>query len=118
LGVQYGTGKIRIGVEYVENKTRPPKIEDFDLMRIIGKGGFRTMQVSKKDTKRIYAMKTIPKACIISQSEVAHTLAKKQSVLLQINNPFIVPLKFTFQSPEKFRFTIRQWQRAFPLPSE
>lgn len=45
-------------------------------------------------------MKTIRKAHIISRSEVAHTLAER-SVLSQINNPFIVPLKFSFQSPEK-----------------
>jgi serum/glucocorticoid-regulated kinase 2 len=54
----------------------------------------------KKDTHRIYALKTIRKAHIISRSEVAHTLAER-SVLAQINNPFIVPLKFSFQSPEK-----------------
>jgi serum/glucocorticoid-regulated kinase 2 len=45
-------------------------------------------------------LKTIRKAHIISRSEVAHTLAER-SVLAQINNPFIVPLKFSFQSPEK-----------------
>ena len=45
-------------------------------------------------------MKTIKKAHIISRSEVSHTLAER-SVLAQINNPFIVPLKFSFQSPEK-----------------
>ena len=55
---------------------------------------------SKRDTGRIYALKTIRKAHIISRSEVAHTLAER-SVLSQINNPFIVPLKFSFQSPEK-----------------
>lgn len=54
----------------------------------------------KRDTHRIYALKTIRKAHIISRSEVAHTLAER-SVLAQINNPFIVPLKFSFQSPEK-----------------
>lgn len=45
-------------------------------------------------------MKTIRKAHIISRSEVNHTLAER-TVLAQINNPFIVPLKFSFQSPEK-----------------
>lgn len=54
----------------------------------------------KRDTGRIYALKTLRKAHIISRSEVAHTLAER-SVLAQINNPFIVPLKFSFQSPEK-----------------
>ena len=99
--VQYGTGQIRIGVKFVENRQRSLKIEDFDLLKVVGKGSFgKVMQVMKKDTQRIYALKTIRKQHIISRSEVAHTLAER-SVLAQINNPFIVPLKFSFQSPEK-----------------
>ncbi|KAK0544254.1 Serine/threonine-protein kinase [Tilletia horrida] len=58
------------------------------------------MQVRKKDTGRIYALKTIRKAHIVSRSEVTHTLAER-TVLARVNNPFIVPLKFSFQSPEK-----------------
>ncbi|KAK4554554.1 Serine/threonine-protein kinase [Recurvomyces mirabilis] len=99
--IQYGTGAIRIGVKFVENRQRSLKIEDFDLLKVVGKGSFgKVMQVMKKDTSRIYALKTIRKQHIISRSEVAHTLAER-SVLAQINNPFIVPLKFSFQSPEK-----------------
>jgi serum/glucocorticoid-regulated kinase 2 len=104
LDVQYGTGKIRIGVEYVENRTWSLSIEDFDLLENVREGSSGTvLQVMKKDTQRIYAFKTIRNAHIISRSEVAHTLAER-SVLAQINNPFIVPLKFTFQSPEKLYF--------------
>ncbi|KAI9821189.1 MAG: hypothetical protein M1827_003923 [Pycnora praestabilis] len=99
--LQYGTGAIKIGVQFVENRQRALKIEDFDLLKVVGKGSFgKVMQVMKRDTHRIYALKTIRKAHIISRSEVAHTLAER-SVLAQINNPFIVPLKFSFQSPEK-----------------
>lgn len=99
--IQYGTGAVRIGVKFVENRQRSLKIEDFDLLKVVGKGSFgKVMQVMKKDTQRIYALKTIRKQHIISRSEVAHTLAER-SVLAQINNPFIVPLKFSFQSPEK-----------------
>ncbi|KAF2763684.1 Pkinase-domain-containing protein [Teratosphaeria nubilosa] len=99
--VQFGTGAMRIGVKFVENKQRSLKIEDFDLLKVVGKGSFgKVMQVMKKDTQRIYALKTLRKQHIISRSEVAHTLAER-SVLAQINNPFIVPLKFSFQSPEK-----------------
>ena len=58
------------------------------------------MQVRKRDTMRIYALKTIRKAHIVSRSEVTHTLAER-TVLAQVNNPFIVPLKFSFQSKEK-----------------
>ncbi|KAL2760971.1 hypothetical protein ACRALDRAFT_2031947 [Sodiomyces alcalophilus JCM 7366] len=106
VDVQYGTGKLKIGVEYVENRAGKLAIEDFDLLKVVGKGSFgKVMQVRKKDTNRIYALKTIRKAKIISRSEVAHTLAER-SVLAQINNPFIVPLKFTFQSPEKLYFVL------------
>lgn len=106
VDVQYGTGKLKIGVEYVENRADKLKIEDFELLKVVGKGSFgKVMQVRKKDTNRIYALKTIRKAHIISRSEVAHTLAER-SVLAQINNPFIVPLKFTFQSPEKLYFVL------------
>ncbi|KAL0768697.1 hypothetical protein CaCOL14_008005 [Colletotrichum acutatum] len=106
VDVQYGTGKVKIGVEYVENRAGKLKIEDFELLKVVGKGSFgKVMQVRKKDTNRIYALKTIRKAHIISRSEVAHTLAER-SVLAQINNPFIVPLKFTFQSPEKLYFVL------------
>lgn len=99
--IQYGTGSIRIGLKFVENKQRSLKVEDFELLKVVGKGSFgKVMQVMKKDTSRIYALKTIRKQHIISRSEVAHTLAER-SVLAQINNPFIVPLKFSFQSPDK-----------------
>ena len=58
------------------------------------------MQVRKKDTSRIYAMKIIRKSHIISRDEVSHTLAER-SVLAKMHNPFIVNLKFSFQSAEK-----------------
>jgi serum/glucocorticoid-regulated kinase 2 len=106
VDVQYGTGRIKVGVEYVETRAGKLKIEDFELLKVVGKGSFgKVMQVRKKDTNRIYALKTIRKAHIISRSEVAHTLAER-SVLAQINNPFIVPLKFSFQSPEKLYFVL------------
>lgn len=106
VDVAYGSGKLKIGVEYVETRAGKLKIEDFELLKVVGKGSFgKVMQVRKKDTNRIYALKTIRKAHIISRSEVAHTLAER-SVLAQINNPFIVPLKFSFQSPEKLYFVL------------
>lgn len=103
LDVQYNTGKIRIRAEYIENKTQPLKIEDFELLRVVGRANFgQIMEVRKKDTQRIYAFKTIRKAYIISPSEVVDALAERS--VSQINNPFIVPLKFIFQSPEKLYF--------------
>ncbi|KOS17460.1 Serine/threonine-protein kinase gad8 [Escovopsis weberi] len=104
--VQFGTGKLQMGIEFVENRVGKLSIDDFELLKLVGKGSFgKVMQVQKKDTGRIYAIKTIRKAKIISRAEVTHTLAER-SVLAQINNPFIVPLKFSFQSPEKLYFVL------------
>lgn len=59
------------------------------------------MQVRKKDTQRIYALKTIRKAHIAQRpGEITHILAER-TVLALVNSPFIVPLKFSFQNPDK-----------------
>ncbi|KAJ3114383.1 hypothetical protein HDU96_002139 [Phlyctochytrium bullatum] len=82
-------------------KAKPLSMEDFELLKVIGKGSFgKVMQVRKKDTNRIYAMKIIKKSHIVERAEVSHTLAERM-VLAKINHPFIVPLKFSFQNPEK-----------------
>jgi len=65
------------------------------------------MQVRKRDTSRIYALKTIRKAHIVSRNEITHTLAERL-VLARVNSPFIVPLKFSFQSEQKL-YLVLAW---------
>ncbi|KAL6453233.1 YPK2 Serine/threonine-protein kinase YPK2/YKR2 [Candida maltosa Xu316] len=94
-------GEIMLTIEFKPLTKKKLSIEDFDLLKLLGKGSFgKVMQVVKKDTKQIYALKVLRKQHIVSRSEVTHTLAER-TVLARINNPFIVPLKFSFQSPEK-----------------
>ncbi|PKI83216.1 hypothetical protein MVES_002856 [Malassezia vespertilionis] len=101
LPVTGGTGEIRVQLAFKSQLGRTLSIESFELLKVIGKGSFgKVMQVSKPDTSRIYAMKIIRKAHIINRSEVTHTLAER-TVLAKVNSPFIVPLKFSFQSPDK-----------------
>lgn len=95
----------------------PLTIDSFELLQVIGKGSFgKVMQVRKKDTGRIYAMKTIRKAHIVSRSEVTHTLAER-TVLGQVNNPFIVPLKFSFQNAEKLYLVLSSVRSPLLVPS-
>ncbi|KAM0754307.1 AGC/Akt protein kinase [Meredithblackwellia eburnea MCA 4105] len=96
-----GGGEFRLQVAYQPTKHESLTIDSFELLKVVGKGSFgKVMQVRKKDTGRIYALKTIRKAHIVSRSEVTHTLAER-TVLANVTSPFIVPLKFSFQSPEK-----------------
>lgn len=60
----------------------------------------QVLQVKKRDTSRIYALKTIRKVHIVNRNEITHTLAERL-VLAQVDSPFIVPLKFSFQSEQK-----------------
>eukprot|EP01137_Pigoraptor_chileana_P006315 Opistho-2@50544 len=93
-------GEIRLIISYEDNK-KGLSIDDFDLLRVLGKGSFgKVMQVRKKDSGRIYAMKILKKESIVARSEVEHTKAERH-VLAQVNNPFLVSLKFCFQTPEK-----------------
>jgi serum/glucocorticoid-regulated kinase 2 len=99
LEVKYGTGKIRVSVDFSENKTQLLQMQDFDMLKFLG---FRkAMQVKKRDSGRLYALKKIQKTSIVSQGEVADAFEiAKRSVLSQIKNPFLVPVKFVFQSAE------------------
>lgn len=46
LNLAFGTGSVRIGVNFVENRQRTLKIEDFELLKVVGKGSFgKVMQV-------------------------------------------------------------------------
>ncbi|KAJ9049278.1 Serine/threonine-protein kinase [Entomophthora muscae] len=95
------TGQLCIQTCYKKQKETTLSIDQFDLLKVIGKGSFgKVMQVRKRDTNRIYAMKILNKSKIVSRSEVTHTLAER-IVLAKITHPFIVPLKFSFQTPEK-----------------
>ncbi|KAJ1676006.1 Serine/threonine-protein kinase [Spiromyces aspiralis] len=100
------SGSIHIQYCFNRKDSRPLSVDDFELLKVIGKGSFgKVMQVRKRDTNRIYAMKILSKSKIVMRSEVAHTLAER-TVLARINHPFIVPLKFSFQTPQKLYFVL------------
>ncbi|KAJ3374877.1 AGC/AKT protein kinase [Allomyces macrogynus ATCC 38327] len=98
---EYIHGDIRIQFMYQEDQCAPLSAADFDLLKVVGKGSFgKVLQVRKKDTGRIYAMKILNKKDIIARQEVAHTLSER-NVLVQANSPFLVGLKFSFQTADK-----------------
>ncbi|KAJ3267786.1 hypothetical protein HK104_005619 [Borealophlyctis nickersoniae] len=94
-------GDIRIQLMYKTVEAKALGAADFELLKVVGKGSFgKVLQVRKKDTGRIYAMKVLIKKDIVERQEVAHTLSER-NVLIQATSPFLVGLKFSFQTPEK-----------------
>jgi len=79
-------------------------IEDFELLCVIGKGSFgKVMQVRKKDTGKIYAMKVLNKKTIIERNELEHTRSEK-NILQKLCHPFLVNLNYSFQTADKLYF--------------
>ncbi|KAJ1569803.1 hypothetical protein HK096_001230, partial [Nowakowskiella sp. JEL0078] len=94
-------GDIRIQLMYKTVESKPLGASDFELLKVVGKGSFgKVLQVRKTDTGRIYAMKVLVKKDIVERQEIQHTLSER-NVLIQATSPFLVGLKFSFQTPEK-----------------
>ncbi|KAG0256715.1 hypothetical protein BG011_004351 [Mortierella polycephala] len=96
------TGEIRVTIKYEAIESRHLSIDDFDILRVLGVGSFgKVYQVRKKDTGRIYAMKVLVKKQIIEQKQVEHTIAERNVLVQALQSPFIVGLKFSFQTATK-----------------
>merc|ERR1712000_148528 len=79
-------------------------VNDFDLLALVGKGSFgKVMQVRKKDTGAIYAMKLLSKKHIVLNNEVEHTKAER-NILEKLNHPFLMNLVYSFQTDDKLIF--------------
>ncbi|RHY38389.1 hypothetical protein DYB38_009529, partial [Aphanomyces astaci] len=87
-----------------EQEARPLGIDDFDLIKVVGRGAFgKVMLVRKKNGKNagaIYAMKILKKMHIIQNDQVENTKAE-QHILKEINHPYVVRLRYAFQNPDK-----------------
>ncbi|KAL3231796.1 Serine/threonine-protein kinase SCH9 [Nakaseomyces bracarensis] len=96
------SGEILIKWHYTSTMKKHYGPEDFEVLRLLGKGTFgQVYQVKKKDTKRIYAMKVLSKKVIVKKNEIAHTIGER-NILVTTSakaSPFIVGLKFSFQTP-------------------
>lgn len=79
--------------------------QDFELKKVLGKGGYgKVFQVRKTtgaDSNSYFAMKVLKKASIVrNQKDTAHTRAER-SILEAVRHPFIVELVYAFQTGGK-----------------
>lgn len=76
----------------------PPPIPS---TQVVGKGAFGKVMLVKKrrgvGKGSVYAMKVLKKSVIVEKGQIEHTLSER-AILLQIQHPFIVRLRFAFQN--------------------
>jgi serine/threonine protein kinase len=76
-------------------------INDFEFLKVIGKGYFgKVSQVRYKEDQNIFALKTLKKNKLKEAKQIQHTKTERR-ILEFVNHPFIVSLKFAFQSETK-----------------
>mmetsp|Transcript_17668 Transcript_17668/g.35587 ORF Transcript_17668/g.35587 Transcript_17668/m.35587 type:complete len:499 (-) Transcript_17668:473-1969(-) len=85
---------------------------DFELLKVIGRGTYgKVMQVRRRDTNEVYAMKVLKKENIFARNDpkdLQHTIAER-NVLALVNtseHPFILGLKFAFHTPAKLYYVL------------
>jgi protein-serine/threonine kinase len=74
------------------------KIEDFETLRLIGKGEYgKVLLVRKLSSGELLAMKIIKKKLIEAKNQVEHTKAER-SILEKATHPYIVRLRYAFHT--------------------
>ncbi|KAG0670966.1 Serine/threonine-protein kinase, partial [Kluyveromyces marxianus] len=75
-------------------------LDDFHSVKVIGKGAFGEVRlVQKKDTGKIYAMKTLLKSEMYNKDQLAHVKAERD-VLAGSDSPWVVSLYYSFQDSQ------------------
>jgi serum/glucocorticoid-regulated kinase 2 len=92
------------------DSTEKVRLDDFELLKVLGRGSFgKVMQVRKKSDGKIYAMKILKKRAIIARNQVEHTKAERK-ILQSLQHPFLMTLRYAFQSKEKLYFVLDYFQ--------
>ena len=94
-GVDEETSSRLAVAERLARERAPSKIgiEDFELIKVLGKGTFGKVVLSRyRKDGQLVAIKILKKAVIIAKDEVAHTLTENR-VLQTCKHPFLTELK-------------------------
>ena len=89
-------------------------IDDFDLIRVIGRGSYaKVLMVELKKTRRIYAMKVIKKEMVTDDEDIDWVQTEKHVFETASNHPFLVGLHSCFQTNSRYVKSIIDSRSSF-----
>ncbi|KAG2459049.1 KS6B1 kinase, partial [Polypterus senegalus] len=111
--------KFEISENSVNKGTEKIRPECFELLRVLGKGGygkvFQVRKVTGANSGKIFAMKVLKKAMIVRNAkDTAHTKAER-NILEEVKHPFIVDLIYAFQTGGKLYLILEYLSGHFYL---
>lgn len=93
-----------IVVKNSDNKPADVKLEDFQIISVVGRGSFgKVCLVEYKNTGKLYAMKSIKKDVLIDHDQIENTMLEKK-ILQSVDHPFLCSLVFCFQTEDRIYF--------------
>lgn len=99
-------GKRSQTIYAAKGDTTAVTLNDFNMLKVLGRGSFgKVMLVQKKDTKALYAMKSLRKDALLEREQIEHTKTEKM-IMQHINHPFLVSLEYAFTTPGKIYFVM------------
>merc|ERR1711874_542815 len=85
--------------EFLRLKRSRLGVDDFDPIKVIGKGAFGEVRlVQKVDTGHVYAMKILRKGDMGEKEQVAHVRAERD-ILVEADHQWVVKMFYSFQDP-------------------
>lgn len=88
-------------------KTRQMSLDDFDLLRVIGRGSYAKVFLAEyKRTGKTYAMKVIKKSSVNDDEDIDWVQTEKHVFEQATNHPFLVGLHSCFQTESRLFFVI------------
>ena len=105
VGIPLSPSQVIPGPGNADDKTR---LEDFVLLRVIGKGSYgKVMLARHKATGQVYAVKAISKRELRKRPhEIQRIMAERNVLRANVNHPFLVGLRYSFQSPARLYFCV------------
>ncbi|KAJ6255356.1 non-specific serine/threonine protein kinase [Anaeramoeba flamelloides] len=74
---------------------------DFEIITVLGRGTYgKVMLVKEKNSGKRLAMKTLHKSLVADNQQISQTMSER-NVLMRVNHPFMIGLKYSFQTLEK-----------------
>jgi len=95
---------MRSSILVASRKSMDVKLEDFMLKVVLGRGTFGKVYLAElKQTKVLYAIKSIRKDVLLEYDQVNNTKLEKD-ILFSCDHPFLVGMDYLFQSQLRLYF--------------